>query len=218
MSGPASGDTILLTKCLEFCQALSSQGQPFNISISTGSGFSFSLDTRSKAVNTNSQSQKKKASPSTLRRNAKRRKEFLARKQQTSPTTESSGDETASVTPKCDQCEYIAASEKGLKQHTRMKHKNTAPLQSTPEIPRSRDELQGSLDCSNSMSPLSSRREENCSNCDGTFSPVHQCEITDQGPWKEDAYLEAGLDECPECHAKRPNRCNFFEHPYVPKK
>ena len=198
MSGPASGDAILLTKCLEFCQALSSQGQLFNISISTGSGFSFSLDTRSKAVN--SQSQKKKASPSTLRRNAKRREEFLARKQQTSPTMES------------------IASEKGLKQHTRMKHKNAAPLQSTPEIPRSRDESQGSLDCSNSMSPSSPRREENSSNCDAAFSPVHQCEIAGQGPWKEDAYLEAGLDECPECHAKRPNRCNFFEHPYVPKK
>ena len=156
MSGPASEDAILLTKCFEFCQALSSQGQLFNISISTGSGFSFSLDTRSKAVN--SQSQKKKASPSTLRRNAKRREEFLARKQQTSPTTESSGDEITSATPKCDHCE------------------------------------------------------------DAAFSPVHQCEIAGQGPWKEDAYLEAGLDECPECHAKRPNRCNFFEHPYVPKK
>ena len=218
MSGPASGDAILLTKCLEFCQALSSQGQPFNISISTGSGFSFSLDTRSKAVNTNSQSQKKKASPSTLRRNAKRREEFLAKKQQTSPTMESIGDEITSATPKCDHCEYIAASEKGLKQHTRMKHKNAAPLQSTPEIPRSRDESQGSLDCSNSMSPSSPRREENSSNCDAAFSPVHQYDIAGQGPWKEDAYLEAGLDECPECHAKRPNRCNFFEHPYVPKK
>ena len=61
----------------------------------------------------------------------------------------------------------------------------------TPEIPRSRD---------------------------ASSLPVRQWEITDQGPWAEDAYLEAGLDECPECHAKRPNRCNFFEHPYVPKK
>ena len=57
MSGPASEDAILLAKCLEFCQALSSQGQLFNISISTCSGYSFCLDTRSKTVN--SQSQKK---------------------------------------------------------------------------------------------------------------------------------------------------------------
>ena len=138
-----------------------------------------------------SQSPKKKASPSTLRRNAKRREEFLAKKQQSSPTTDSGGDEAAAEALKCDQCEYVGASEKGLKQHMRMKHKKIAPLQSTPEIPRSRD---------------------------ASSLPVRHCEITDKGPWAEDAYLEAGLDECPECHAKRPNRCNFFEHPYVPKK
>ena len=126
-------NSSLASKCMEFCQALASQGQAFSFSIVIGPNFSFSLDTRSKAVN--SQSQKKKASPSTLWRNAKRREEFLARKQRTSPTTESIGDEIASVTPKYDQCEYIAASEKGLKQHTRMKHKNATPLQSTPMIP-----------------------------------------------------------------------------------
>ena len=136
MSGPVSGDAFLVAKCLEFCQALSSQGQVFNISISTGSGFSFSLDTRSKA--SPSQSPKKKASPSTLRRNAKRREEFLAKKQQSSPTTDSSVVEAVAEALKCDQCEYVGASEKGLKQHMRMKHKNIAPLQSTPEIPRSR--------------------------------------------------------------------------------
>ena len=148
MIGPASGDAFLVAKCLEFCQALSSQGQVFNISISTGSGFSFSLDTRSKAS-------KKKASPSTLRRNAKRREEFLAKKkQQSSPTTDSGGDEAVAEALKCDQCEYVGASEKGLKQHMRMKHKNIAPLQSTPEIPRSRD--------------ASSLQEENPSKANGT--------------------------------------------------
>ena len=111
MSGPASGDAFLVAKCLEFCQALSSQGQVFNISISTGSGFSFSLDTRSKA--SPSQSPKKKASPSTLWRNAKRREEFLAKKQQSSP--DSGGVEAVAEALKCDQCEYVGASEKGLK-------------------------------------------------------------------------------------------------------
>ena len=188
MSGPASGDAFLVAKCLEFCQALSSQGQVFNISISTGSGFSFSLDTRSKA--SPSQSPKKKASPSTLRRNAKRREEFLAKKQQSSP--DSGGVEAVAEALKCDQCEYVGASEKGLKQHMRMKHKNIAPLQSTPEIPRSRD---------------------------ASSLPVRQSEIIDQGPWKEHAYLEAGLDECPVCHVKRPNSCDFWvDHPIVPKK
>ena len=189
MSGPASEDAFLVAKCLEFCHALSSQGQVFNISISTRSGFS-SLDVRSKASPSNTP--EKKASPSTLRRNAKRREEFLARKQQSSPTTDSGGVEAVAEALKCDQCEYVGASEKGLKQHMRMKHKNIAPLQSTPEIPRSRD---------------------------ASSLPVRQCEVTDQGPWADDAYLEAGLNECPVCHVKRPNRCDFWVgHPYVPKK
>ena len=112
MSGPASEDAFLVAKCLEFCHALSSQGQVFNISISTRSGFS-SLDVRSKASPSNTP--EKKASPSTLRRNAKRREEFLARKQQSSPTTDSGGVEAVTEALECDQCEYVGASEKGLK-------------------------------------------------------------------------------------------------------
>ena len=137
-----------------------------------------------------SQSPKKKASPSTLQRNAERREEFLAKKQQSSP--DSGGVEAVAEALKCDQCEYVGASEKGLKQHMRMKHKNIAPLQSTPEIPRSRD---------------------------ASSLPVHQIEIIDQGPWTDNAYLKAGLDECPVCHVKRPNSCDFWvDHPIVPKK
>ena len=74
--------SLAYSKCMEFCQALASQGQSFKFSISIGSNFSFSLDTRSKA--TTSQGTKKMASPSTLRRNARRREEFLAKKQQKS--------------------------------------------------------------------------------------------------------------------------------------
>ena len=48
-----------------------------------------SLDTRSKAVKTKT---KKRASPSTLRRNARRRAEFNSKKQQSSPSRISSGD------------------------------------------------------------------------------------------------------------------------------
>ena len=41
-----SDDPALVTKCLDFCQALTNMGQTFNISLSIGSSFSFSLDTR----------------------------------------------------------------------------------------------------------------------------------------------------------------------------
>ena len=89
MSGEDS--TSLASKCMAFCQTLASQGQVFNFSLSIGPDFSFSLDTsRSMAVKT--QGTKKRSSPSTLRRNARRRAEFNAKKQQSSPSRISSGE------------------------------------------------------------------------------------------------------------------------------
>ena len=80
MCTAASGEDSMASKCLAFCQMLVSQGQVFNFSLSIGSDFTFSLDTRSKAFK--NQGNKKKPSPSTLRRNARRRAEFMAKKQQ----------------------------------------------------------------------------------------------------------------------------------------
>ena len=168
MNTSASGEDSLASKCMAFCQALASQGQVFNFSLSLGPDFTFSLDTRSKGVK--SQVIKKKASPSTLRRNARRRVEFMAKKQQSSPSRIPSGDNDAAKAPKCDQCEYEAVSEKGLKQHIRMKHKEPEPA---TEILRSRKDSRGSLDCSISL--LSSTREDICQNCEAPFSSVHQC-------------------------------------------
>ena len=84
MNTLASGEDSLASKCMAFCQALASQGQVFNFSLSLGPDFTFSLDSRSKGVK--SPVIKKKASPSTLRRNARRREEFMAKKQQSSPS------------------------------------------------------------------------------------------------------------------------------------
>ena len=124
MAGVEKVDSPLLSKCLDFCQALASQGHAFNFSVAIGPSFTFSLDTRSKAVS--QVVAKKKPSPSTLRRNAKRREEFIAKKQ-LKPSPRISSE------IKCDQCEYVAASEKGLRQHIRMKHKEE--LRSSHEGP-----------------------------------------------------------------------------------
>ena len=161
-------DSSLASKCMAFCQALASQGQSFNFSISIGSDFSFSLDTRSKAIT--SQGTKKMASPSTLRRNVRRREEFIAKKQQESSTRISGDNSAAAKELKCDQCEYVAASEKGLRQHIRMKHK---------EVLRSSDESREPLDCSSPL--LSNTREELCHNCESPFSTGHQCEDSSSG-------------------------------------
>ena len=162
-------DSSLASKCMAFCQALASQGQHFNFSISIGSDFSFSLDTRSKAMA--SQGTKKMASPSTRRRNARRREEFIAKKRQESSTRISSENSAVAKELKCDQCEYVATTEKGLRQHIRMKHKESQP---STEVLRSSEESRGPLDCSSPL--LSNSREELCQNCEAPFSTGHQCE------------------------------------------
>ena len=89
----AVGETDLATKCLDFCQTLSSQGSAFKFSLIMGSIFSFSLDTRGLALDTRGLALdiqaksplKKKPSPSTLRRNARRREVFLNKKRNPAP-------------------------------------------------------------------------------------------------------------------------------------
>ena len=116
-------DSSLATKCLAFCQALSSQGKAFQFSLNIGSTFSFTLDTRCKET----LATKKKASPSTLRRNAKRREEFLKRKRQ--PAQHQEKSETVKEKPRqraafqCDQCDNHFKSESGLKIHIGKSHK-----------------------------------------------------------------------------------------------
>ena len=85
---PSSGEnSSLAIKCMDFCHALASQGMAFSFSLSVGSDFSFSLDARDKkeAIPVlTAEVTKKKLSPSQVRRNARRRQEFLKRKSETS--------------------------------------------------------------------------------------------------------------------------------------
>ena len=96
-------DSSLASKCMEFCQALANQGQDFNFTLTTTSGFSFSLDTRKKAASPDA---KKRLSPSTLRRNAKRKEGYLKHKKNHSTVNrivDEVGVEVASSEPSCDQ-------------------------------------------------------------------------------------------------------------------
>ena len=83
MTASASGEeSPLANKCFDFCKALASQGMAFSFSLTLGSNFSFSLDTREMAPHSVTQGKAwKKKSPSTIRRNARRRDEFLKMKQ-----------------------------------------------------------------------------------------------------------------------------------------
>ena len=130
MTAVGESDSSLAAKCLDFCQTLAGQGLAFNFSLSISSTFCFSLDTRKKgqALATNGKT-KKKSSPSTFRRNTRRKAAFLERKQNPTPvSSDVDVDPPAAELPlKCDQCEYVAASEKGLRQHIRIKHKASQP-------------------------------------------------------------------------------------------
>ena len=84
MTAVGESDSSLANKCLDLCQTLASQGKDFNFSISIGSAFSLSLNSRElvPALDTKSKTtaKKKMPSPSTIRRNARRRQEFLNKK------------------------------------------------------------------------------------------------------------------------------------------
>ena len=140
MATAGEADCSLASKCMDFCQALASQGLPFHFTLNMGSTFTFSLITRGKAKA--GPVAKKKSSPSTQRRNARRREEFLSKKRQSLSTVNPPVDKASASLLSCDQCDYKNVSEKGLRQHTRMKHKKAQlddqlPKSSPPATPES---------------------------------------------------------------------------------
>ena len=145
------GDSTLATKCMDFCNALASQGLAFSFTLSVGPDFSFSLDARERnqAANVLTAEVKKKLSPSQVRRNARRRQEFLKRK------AETNGKEQVveAKTLKCDQCDKQFKSESGLKIHMGKSHKN---VNTTPERMRQ----QPASPATKPTSPLSDARRE----------------------------------------------------------
>ena len=77
------GDSSLASQCLALCQTLVSQGKAFTFSLKIDSTFSFSLDSKESLASAPLAEvlTRKKVSPSTKRRNARRRAEFLKKKQ-----------------------------------------------------------------------------------------------------------------------------------------
>ena len=146
----------LASQCMAFCQALASKGQIFSFTLKVGSSFAFSLDTRG---NGTSSLTKKRKSPSTRRRNARRRAEFLAKKR--GPPEKSTPEKVARPVKakefKCDQCEKDFKSENGLKIHVGKTHNRVDSDLATPEVARNQLRSSESL----SASPLlNTSREE----------------------------------------------------------
>ena len=122
----------LLTQCLDFCQALENRGRQFNFSLTLETGFTFSLDTRGEHNQPKIQKEKRK-SPSTLKRDLRRKEEFQRKKGSDTPK-EAPEVETALQAKSfaCDQCEKAYVTEKGLKTHTGKKHKTEVLRSSSP--------------------------------------------------------------------------------------
>ena len=145
MSHLSEEDAKLASQCLEICQTLAGKSLSISFSFNIGPNFSFSVDTRGKEVLA---SPKKKKTPSTLRRDARRRDEFLKKKQNA---------QTPEKAFKCDQCEGTFKSENGLKIHIGKAHKNVNSTPATPDCLR--QQLGSSVNLS--ASPLlDAKREE----------------------------------------------------------
>ena len=89
-------DSSLVSQCLAFCQTLANQGKDFSFNL-TNSTFSFSLDTRESKVKDTLG--KRRTSPSTKRRNVRRREEFLRKKLNFSSVLSSALDVPADGSP-----------------------------------------------------------------------------------------------------------------------
>ena len=225
MAAVGEDDSSLATQCMAFCQALAGQGKVVQFSLSVGSTFSFTLDTRCKEILDSTP--KKKASPSTLRRNAKRRAEFLKKKSKPAQEQEeiSVDKEQASqpATFQCDQCDNSFRTEAGLKIHTGKSHK-------LPPAERARVT---SSALSLSISPVKDNgRIVPCHMCDEEMSPQHTCNVNDQSSVNsslaqtfqcylcqetfnseddlENHYNAKHPNQCRECRVFKPNPCGFF--------
>ena len=137
------GGPALVTQCLEFSKALASMGQSVSLSINIGS-FSFSLDTRGKRKISSPEKVKKKPSPSTLRRNQRRKVEFQKKKLEEQNKSGTVNDMEATnqdgKTFECEQCEKIFNTEGGLKIHIGRSHKVPKPLPSSEKIREDKQE------------------------------------------------------------------------------
>ena len=121
-------DTSMLTQCLDFTKTLILSKNSFKFHIKLATGFDFSF-TQTKEPEFNHPRTKEviKKSPSTIRRNAARKKKYLEEKNKDS--SHKKKGETAVITEpiadsfKCDKCEHEANCKVSLMKHISKDHK-----------------------------------------------------------------------------------------------
>ena len=209
MAAAAEDNSSLASQCLALCQALASQGQEFTFSVTIGASFSFSLDTRRKIPEVKAVG--KRSSPSTQRRNARRRQAFLKEKAHPPVSCLVSPDgSNLSKELKCTQCDLPFKCEEELKIHIADKH--IFPVLKTPEKERSHPPISDL----NLTPVLGEEREEplssvTCENCQGPFSADHQCDNkeVELKQWEIDKYV------CKRCSKYVGSTTGYlFDHKY----
>ena len=141
-------DSVVVEKCLAFCQELVESNNKFTFNLSLGKD-AFIFENK-ELVNS---SCIKKKSPSQLRREKKRWEERNSKKEDTVKVSENDNPEYPSF--KCDHCDATFKSEKGLNIHIGKSHKTHSS--STPEKERG---FSPDKELSIILTPVKETREE----------------------------------------------------------
>ena len=110
-------NSCLASQCMEFTKHMVSKGMAFKFSLSLPTGFNFSTDFNQEKMIPVSARVPKNRSPSTLKRNSLRKKEFLAKKAEEKPAEPQlvkSPAKSAKGKFKCNQCDNELSSKESL--------------------------------------------------------------------------------------------------------
>ena len=118
----AENETSLSKQLLEITKQMLTTGKPFSIRLSMPC-FNYSASSQIKETPDQDAKQKKYKSPSQRNRDSLRKEKFLKQKLNppTGPAAQAKDED--SVDFKCDQCNYVSTTDKGLQIHIGKKHK-----------------------------------------------------------------------------------------------
>ena len=140
-------DTVVLDKCLAFCQALVQSNNQFTFKLAIGNvDFNFEYKKPEKSF-----LKKKKKSPSQIRREERRKQERNQVNDSTKAAEKASEEDSKPVAR--SQCDLTMSSEEDLKIHAETEH--TYPVLSTPEKERAPDPI-----ADLKLTPIHSQRHE----------------------------------------------------------
>ena len=171
-------NVTLANMCTELASTLLSSKCSFKFNLRINKGFNFYLSSECEPSNPQNK-EKKKKSPCVIRRDKRRKQEYLERK------LESSSQDPATKDHSCDVCDYICADKVSLNRHIYKEHKSISQVDgadspftrkppdmtdTTTKVDTSEKGIQVEVEMANT--------EEDCpiSNCDQNFKNKNELE------------------------------------------